>query len=150
MHLRRLTMSFFSLVSLTCCALLPRPADLQLISLAGAVSADAGAFFTRLAAKQGSDCSLSANSDAYDHLTELAGALKLHIAASQSSPALVLASDALLRTIADARAAHAAASARTDDVHGACMAAGAIALNADAIARASAAIAATQNATGAR
>ena len=150
MHLRRLTMSLFGLVSLTCCALLPRPADLQLISLAGAVSTDAGAFFTRLAAKQGSDCALSANAAAYDHLAELAGALKLHIAASKSSPALVMASDALLRTLADARAAHAAASARTDDANGVCMAPGAIALNAEAVARASAAIASTQNSTGAQ
>ena len=150
MQPRRLTMALFGLVSLTCCALLPHPADLQMVSLAENVSAEAGAFFADLAAKNDKDCAFSENSQAYNHLAELAGALKLHIAVNHGSPALVLASDALLRTLADARASHAAASAKTDDAHGACMAPGAIALNAAAIARASAAIAATQTTTGAQ
>ena len=150
MQLRRLITALFGLVSLTCCALLPLPADLQLASLAGNVGSDASTFFTELAAKSGKDCDFSENAAAYDHLAELAGALKLHIATSKASPALVVAGDALLRTLADARAAHAAASAKVEDPNGACMAPGAIALNAAAIARASAAIAATQGAEGAQ
>ncbi len=150
MQLRRLIMALFGLVSLTCCALLPHPADLQLVSLAEKVGADAGSFFTELAAKSEKDCAFPANAAAYDHFAELAAALKAHIAASKASPALLLASDALLRTLADARAAHAAASVRTDDMHGACMAPGSIALNAAAIDRASKAIAATQTVQGAQ
>lgn len=150
MQFRRIIMALFGLVSLTCCALLPRLADPQVITLAGTVNAEAGTFFAGLAAKQDPDCAFQANSEGYDHLAALAAALKLHIAASKAGPALVVASDALLRSLADARAAHAAASARTDDMHGACMAPGAIALNAAAIARASAAIAATQTVQGAQ
>jgi hypothetical protein len=154
MQLRRLIMALFGPVSLslslTCCALMPHPADLQLVSLAGKVGADAGAFFTELATKSDKDCAYAANATGYDHLAELAASLKLHIATSKASPALVVASDALLRTLADARAAHAAASAKVDDPNGACMAPGAIALNAAAIARASAAIAATQTVQGAQ
>lgn len=150
MQLRRLIMALSGLVSLTDCALLPHPADSQVVSLAEKVGTDAGTFFSELAAKSDKDCDLAANTDAYNHLAELAAALKLHIAAHHGGPALVRASDALLRTLADARAAHAAASAKSDDTNGACMAPGAIALNAEAIARASAAIAATQTAEGAQ
>lgn len=150
MQLPRLIMALFGLASLTCCALLPHLADLQVVSLAEKVGAEASTFFTELAARSAKDCALSANSEAYVHLAELAGALKLHIAENHGSPALVLASDALQRTLADARAAHAAASAKTDDTNGPCMAPGAIALNAGAIARASKAIAATQITTGAQ
>jgi hypothetical protein len=154
MHLRRLIKALFGPVSLSlslsCCALMPRLADSQVVSLAGTVSSEAGAFFTGLAAKQAPDCGYAENAAAYDHLAERAGALKLHLAASKASPVLVMASDALLRTLADARAVHAAASAKADDMHGACMAPGAIALNAAAIARASMAIAATQTVQGAQ
>ena len=148
MHLRQIITALFGLVSLTCCALLPRPADSQVVSLAESVGTEAAAFFSGLAAKQAPDCAFPANAAAYDHLAELASALKAHIAASHASPALALASQAMLRTLADARAAHIAASAKTDDINGVCMAPGAIALNAEAIARASKAIAATQMTAG--
>ena len=150
MQFRRLIMALFGLVSLTCCALLPRLTDPQVASLADKVNSDAGAFFADLAAKSDKDCGFAENAAAYDHLTELAAALKAHISVSKGSPALLLASDALLRTLADARAAHAAASAKVDDLYGACMAPGAIALNAEAVARASKAIAATQLIEGAQ
>ena len=150
MQFRQIILALFGLVSLTCCALLPRLADPQVVTLAQKVGSDASTFFADLAAKGDKDCSFAENAAAYDHLTELATALNAHIAASKSSPALVLASQALLRTLADARASHVAASVKTDDANGACMAPGAIALNAAAIARASAAIAATQTAEGAQ
>ena len=148
MSLPRFHLAVLGPLLLTACAMLPRPADPQIVSLARTVSAQAGSFFAGLASKQAADCGFDANSDAYKSLAELAAALNQHIAAHQGSAALVQASAALERTLADARASHAAASAKTDDANGACMAAGAIALNAEAIARAIAAIAATQNAAG--
>ena len=92
MHLPRLIMALFGLASLTCCALLPHPADSQVVSLAEKVGAEASTFFTELAARSAKDCALSVNSEAYYRLAELAEALKLHIAVNHGSPALVLAS----------------------------------------------------------
>ncbi|MEO6716624.1 MAG: hypothetical protein ABIM50_05180 [Novosphingobium sp.] len=143
-------LALFGPLLLTACVMLPHPADPQIVSLAKAVEAEAGTFFGELAGKRGPDCSFEANADGYDRLAQRAAALKLEISLGHGSPALVLASDALLRTLVDARASHAEASARIDDVHGACMAPGAIALNAEAVARASAAIAATQTTAGAQ
>ena len=150
LRLAQLKLALMGPLMLTACAMLPHPADPQIVSLAKAVEAEAGTFFSGLAGKQGPDCAFQANADAYDRLAQLAGALKLQISVGHGSPALVLASDALLRTLADVRASHAAASEKTDDANGACMAPGAIALNPAAIARASRAIAATQPAAGAQ
>jgi hypothetical protein len=150
MHMARYRLAFLALIALTGCALLPRPADSQVVSLLSSISIDADKFFTGLATKQSPDCAFPANTSAYDHLTALADALKQRLSSNSASPALVQASDALLRTIGDARASHLAASATTDDAGGACMVPGAITLNADAVARARAAIAATQKTIGAQ
>jgi hypothetical protein len=148
MHLALYRLAFLAPIALTGCALLPPPGDLQVVSLVTNISTEADTFFTGLATKQFPDCAFHANTGAYDHLAALAEALKQRLFTNHASPALVQASDALLRTIGDARASHIAASAKTDDAGGACMVPGAIALNAEAVARASAAIAATQKAVG--
>ena len=136
------------LLALAGCAIMPRPADPQITSLSDTIRIEAGTFFAGLAAKAAPDCAYQANSSAYDNLAALAGQLNSHLSGNQASNALIKASDALQRTIVDSRASHQAASAKTDDANGICMAPGAIALNAEAVARASAAIAATQNASG--
>lgn len=148
MHLARYQLALLVPIALSGCALLPRLADPQVVTLATRISTEASVFFTGLATRQTPDCAFQANFGTYDHLAVLADALKQHLSANGASPALIQASDALLRTIGDARASHAAASARTDDPAGTCMVPGAIDLNAEAIARASQAIASTQTATG--
>ena len=148
MHLVRYKLALLASIALSGCALLPRIADPQVVSLATKINTEASVFFTGLAAKPSPDCAFRANADTYDQLAVLADALKQHLAATAASPAMVQASAALSRTIADARTSHALASARTNDPGGVCMVPGTIALNAEAVARASAAIAATQAATG--
>ena len=132
-------------LALVGCALLPRPVDPQLVSLVESIHTEADTFYAGLGGKVAPDCAFAANSVAYDHLALLAGQLGSHLSATHASPALFKAEAALLRTIADARASHAAASARTDDADGICMASGAIFLNADAIDRATSALTATQD-----
>jgi hypothetical protein len=150
MHLARYRLAFLAPIALIGCALLPRPADPQSVLLTTSISSEADTFFSGLATKQFPDCAFPANTGAYDYLAALAEALKQRLSTNHASPALVQASDALIRTIGDARASHIAASATTDDAGGACMVPGAITLNADAVARARAAIAATQKTIGAQ
>ena len=148
MPMARYRLAIFGPLALAGCAIMPRPADPQIVLLADAIHSEAGIFFAGLAARQAPDCAFQANAGAYDHLGMLAGQLKNHISGNHGSPALVQASEALARTIGDARASHEAASATAGDINGICMAPGAIALNADAIARASVAIGDTQKAAG--
>ena len=150
MPIARLHLPILALLALAGCAIMPRPADPIFTALVESIRTDSATFFAGLSDKQAPDCALAANTGAYDHLAMLAKNLKTRIYDDKSSPALVAASDAMLRTIDDARASHAAASANTGDSNGPCLAPGAIALNADAIARASAAIAAALSATGGR
>ena len=135
-------------LALAACAMLPKPADPQIVSLADAIHHQASIFYAGLAGKLAPECAFAANSAGYDRLVTRATELKNHISGNRASPALVRASEALERTIVDARASHEAASARSDDTFGLCLAPGALALNADAIARAGAALSSTQNRAG--
>lgn len=137
-------------LALAGCALMPHPADPQIAAMADDVATAASAFYATLAGEQAPDCAYGSNAAGYDKLDALAADLKLDIVAAERSAALVKASDALIQTLADARATHVAASARLDDANGACMAAGAITIDADAVQRAATAIATTQSNPGAQ
>jgi hypothetical protein len=128
-------------LALAACATLAPPPDPQSAALADALRNEAALFHAVLAAAPAPQCQYEHNMNEYVRLDEAAFRLKLRLAATGASPALLRAADALARTIEDARASHELASARIDDPSAECMAPGAIALNADAIARASQAIA---------
>ncbi len=125
---------------LNACATLSPPPDPQSAALAEALRNEAGLFYAVLAAAPAPQCQFEHNMNEYVRLDEAAMRLKLRLAETKASPALLRAADALARTIEDARASHELASARIDDPSAECLAPGAIALNADAIARASQAI----------
>lgn len=135
------------LVLLACVAQAPL-ADNHSAMLAQTLGTDAAAFFAGLAAKAAPECSYEQNKNSYNRLTTAANQLSDQVAASHAGLPRTRAAAALARAFEAARASHAAASARSDDIHGPCMAPGAIALNAEAIARAAAGMAGTQSSTG--
>ncbi len=118
--------------------------DPEVAALAARLNSDAASYYAALAISRAPQCSYEQNKNSYDTLSASAGALQSRLAAVPTNPALTRAGSALTRLIDEARLSHHSASAKTDDTHGVCMAPGAIALNAQAIARASLAIAATQ------
>lgn len=126
-----------------CQSLAPMPADPRVTELARSVEERAATFYAALAAAPAPDCAFEANAPAYAELAGLAGQLQDRLANGGPGQPLRLAADALARTVADARLSHEKASEVVTDPSGPCMAPGAIALNAGAIARASQAIAAT-------
>lgn len=128
----------------SCQTFAPVRPDPRVAELAGSIEQRSAAFFATLAGKQAPACDFAHNAPVYAELASLAGQLRDHAAAISASPAMRRAADALARTIATARSSHERASAEASDPAGVCMAGGAIALNADAVARASRAIAATQ------
>lgn len=128
-------------LALTACqTLAPAPADPRIASLADAIHDRAEAFYTALAAEPAPACGFDSHGQDHADLIALAARLQGHVAASRSSKALRRAADALARTIDKARESHRLASAVTTDPAGPCLAPAALALNADAIARASKAI----------
>ena len=135
----------FALAGCLAAGLVPDP---QSVSLAASLRAEAQNFYSALATEAEPQCRFEQNMNEYNRLDASAAALRQRVAASGGSAARMRAADALARAIAEARASHALASARSGDQHGPCMAPGAIALNADAIARASAAFAADTPAAG--
>ncbi len=145
--LRPLTILAAPLVLAACIS--PGPAgDPQTVIAADTLRAEAASFYRALAATSAPQCSYEQNKNHYDDMTALTKALAERITVSGTSPIQVRAGVLLTRLIEDARAAHIAASARSDDPHGPCMAPGAIALNAAAIDRAGAAIAQAQAGEG--
>lgn len=132
--------------SLAACATLMKGGDPQVAARADAIGAEAQAYFTALADKTSPECDLAHNAAAYDRLDLMALQLQADIATAKGSLALDRAAKALARTLADARESHALASANSSDPSGTCLAPGALALNRDAIARASTAIAVSQGA----
>jgi len=115
----------------------PDPAAAE---LARGIDNNARQFYAQLAAAPAPQCAYAANENFYDRLHREAAALRDHLAQRGASPAAQRAGEAMLRLSNDVRASHQTASARLDDQHGPCMAPQAIALNADALARAAAAI----------
>ena len=124
------------------------PPDLEVARIADAIHAEAASFYGGLAARPAPDCAYAPNQAAYASLAAQAALLTDHLAGSRASPMLKRAGTALAAAIGAARASHEAASARSGDAFAMCLAPDAIALNADALARASAAITNTQNRTG--
>lgn len=114
--------------------------DPRVAELAHAVETRSAALFAALPAKPAPDCDFDHNAPAYAELAGLADQLQ----AATASPPLHRAAEALVRAVAEARLSHQAASAAIADPAGPCMTEDAIALNADALARASRAIAMTQ------
>lgn len=117
------------------------PADPEIARLDGDIATRAQALYAALPAKTAPDCAYDANMAAYAAMTADVDAMKQHAATRSDDGAMQRASTALAETIAKAEESHKLASAKTDDRFGACMAPGAITLNADAIARATKAIA---------
>ena len=135
-------------LALAACLTAAPSTDPQLADFARAFQAQAACFYGALAIESAPQCSYEQNKNYYDDLQDSAVAMQAGIAARGSGPALAQAGKALVRLVGDARASHQAASARTDDAYGPCMAPGAIALNAGAFDRAAAAIAASQTLAG--
>ena len=129
-------------LALAACLTAAPPTDPQLADSARALQAQAARFYGALAIEAAPQCSYEQNKNYYDDLRLAAAAVQARIAARRTGLALAQAGKALVRLAEDARASHQAASARTDETHGPCMAPGAIALNAGAFDRAAAAIAA--------
>lgn len=122
--------------------------DSRSVNLAETLNADAATFFATLAEKPTPQCSYEQNKNFYEHLITAVHQLRDQLSISGASPARVRAASALARAIEAARASHEQASARINDLHGQCMAPGAIALNAEAIARAGSTIAIAPSITG--
>ena len=135
-------------LALAACLTAAPPTDPLLADSARALQAQAARFYGALAIEAAPQCSYEQNKNYYDDLRLAAAAVQARIAARRTGPALAQAGKALVRMADDARASHQAASVRTDDTHGLCMAPGAIALNAGAFDRAAAAIAASQTLAG--
>ena len=131
-------------LALAACQTLTAPPDPQVAQIARSLMVHSDRFFTALAAKPAPDCDYDHNAPAYLELAGLAGQLGEHVSTRPASAPLRRAADALARTIDAARVSHEMASASAVDPAGTCMAGEAIALNADAVARASLAIAASQ------
>ena len=122
--------------------------DPQTAVLAEAISSESGRYFALLTARAAPGCDYEHNMNEYARLGEISAQLTARLADRNAGAALMRAGHALSRTIELARISHQRASARTGDTNGACMAPGAITLNADAVARASRAIASTQITSG--
>ncbi|MGE3691341.1 MAG: hypothetical protein AB7F98_08180 [Novosphingobium sp.] len=129
---------------LAACATLLARQDSQAAMLANAIHTEAATFFGVLGGKAAPDCGYGQNSQAYDRLDALSGELQARVGTTHASPMLVEASRALTQAIAHVRESHRLASADLADPAGPCLPPDAIMLNADAIARASAAIATSQ------
>ena len=95
-----------------------------------------------LRTKAAPECGFTPNAQAYAQMRADAAALGSRVSADDAP--MRRAADGLTRAITDAERVHQLASQTTDDRHGLCLAPGAITLNADAIARATAAINALQ------
>jgi hypothetical protein len=114
------------------------PPDEQLVSLNDAVAARASTLFASLQGKTAPECGFAANAQAYAGMRADVAALGGRVAAEDAP--MRRATTSLAGAVAAAERSHQLASGATDDRHGLCLSPGAITLNADAIARATAAI----------
>jgi hypothetical protein len=118
--------------------------DSEAAAMALSIRSEAIGYYAGLSAESSTECGYEQNMNTYRRLQETAGRLSARLEQLDAGPALLRAADALARTLEGSRLSHQLASAKADDAYGVCMAPGAITLNADAIARASQAIADTQ------
>lgn len=135
-------------LALTACLTATPPTDPRIADAARALRDEAAQLHSVLAIESAPQCAYEQNKNSYGALAASAARLEARIAARGGSPALAQAGKALARLVEDARASHIAASSRTDDAYGLCMAPGAIALNAQAFDRATSAIAESQTSSG--
>jgi hypothetical protein len=142
------TLTFAAPLLLAACATssLPNP---QIALIAQQIRAQSADYFTNLAAQRPPECDWEHNANMYAEIGANAAHLRAQLSASHASKPMIRSVDALAQAIDVAARSHQLASAITNDPHGPCLAPMAIALNADAIARASAAIAAAQQTEGA-
>jgi hypothetical protein len=126
------------------CITAPVVRDSEAAALASSIHDEARGFYIGLASSTAPQCGYEQNMNEYARLQQSTGQLSARLHQLHAGAALLRAADALARTIEGSRLSHQLASAGTDDVNGICMSPGAIALNPDAIARASQAIADTQ------
>lgn len=131
--------------ALAACLTAASPADPKIAEAARTFQDKAARFYAALAIEAAPLCAYEQNKTSYDALRVSAAEVEAHIDA-RAAPMLARAGKALVRSVDQARASHQAASAQTGDPNGPCMAQGAIALNAGALDRAAAAIAASQTA----
>lgn len=124
--------------------------DAEAIALAAGIRRDSSEFYAGLAGTPPPHCGYEQNRNTYGLLSRQSTVLEERLAKIGASAALVRAAAALSRTLAEARTSHRLASETSNDMHGVCMAPGAIALNAAAIARATETIGAALGAAGAR
>lgn len=110
--------------------------DAEVVRLNGEIAGEASGFYAGLRGKTAPACDYDSNRASYAALRDKAQALQQHVAATPGDRALADATTGLGKTIASAELSHQRASAVTTDPSGACMAPGAIGLNADAVARA--------------
>lgn len=112
------------------------------------IAASAGGFFAGLHGKTAPDCGFDANAGSYASLNAKAAALAQRVAAGPPDPPLQQAVAALGQTIAGSEQAHRLASSNAADANGICLAPAVIDLNADAVARAAAAVIALERQRG--
>ncbi len=124
--------------------------DPKAIVFVDEIRRDASEFYASLTATVAPQCSYEQNGNTYDLLGEKASRLRARLGEVGASSTLLQAADAISRTIADARTSHRLASETSADIYGVCMAPGAIALDASALARASDAIGTALGAGNAR
>ncbi|MEG8040259.1 hypothetical protein QP166_13225 [Sphingomonas sp. LR60] len=124
--------------------------DPQMVGLNAALAAQAQSFYDALPAKTAPECGYAANEPGYAAMQQQATAIATRAAVDPRDASLRRAADALRRTIDGAAESHRRASAQTDGRFGLCMAPAAIALDADAVARATTAVADLERARGDR
>lgn len=115
------------------------PADPEVARLSAAVGERAAAFYAGLPARTAPDCGFAAGEPTYAAMRADAAALAGRVPGGDG--AMRRAAAGLTRAVAAAERSHRLASETTDDPSGPCLAPGAITLNADAVARATKAVA---------
>ncbi|PZQ59008.1 MAG: hypothetical protein DI544_12555 [Sphingomonas taxi] len=123
-------------------------ADPEARRLNSAVEQQASTFYAALPAKAAPDCGFDASAPTYAAMRADAAAMEAHT--PEKDRAMRRAAAALTHVIDESARSHQLASASTDDRFGACMAPGAITLNADAVARATQTIERLQRERGAK
>lgn len=116
------------------------PRDAEVVRLNGEIASETSGFYAGLGGKTAPACDYDSNRASYTALRDKAQALQQHVATTPGDREMTNAATSLGRTIDSAERSHQRASAVTTDPSGACMARGAIDLNAGAIARATKAI----------
>ncbi|MEG3166520.1 hypothetical protein U1701_18270 [Sphingomonas sp. PB2P19] len=117
------------------------PPDAEIARINDLIRRESAAFYTELAGKTAPGCAHDSNSLRYVLLRDRAQSLVQRAATTPGDRPMQNAAAGLAKAVDAAERVHERASATTADPSGVCMAPGAITLNADAMARATTAIA---------